>query len=65
MTGTHTDLYFLTLEQAANILQVSKRTLHRLIRSKQMPALKIGGQWRIRESEFNRWVAGNEKLTFS
>jgi len=65
MTSTHTDLSFLTLGQAANILQVSKRTLHRLIQRKQMPGLKIGGQWRIRESEFNKWVVANEKLTLS
>ncbi|TMA08099.1 MAG: helix-turn-helix domain-containing protein [Deltaproteobacteria bacterium] len=65
MTSTHTDLSFLTLGQAANILQVSKRTLHRLIQRKQMPGLKIGGQWRIRESEFSKWVAANEKLTLS
>jgi excisionase family DNA binding protein len=56
MANTSVELKFLTLEQAAKILQVSKRTLHRLIRSKQMPGLKIGGQWRIRESEFRKWV---------
>jgi excisionase family DNA binding protein len=61
MTTTHKDLKFLTLEQAADLLQVSKRTLHRLIQSKRMPCLKIGGQWRIRETEFKKWVEENEK----
>jgi excisionase family DNA binding protein len=62
MASTHKDLKFLTLEQAADLLQVSKRTLHRLIQTKRMPCLKIGGQWRIRESEFKKWVEENEKL---
>ena len=61
MAGNSKDLKFLTLEQAAEILQVSKRTVHRLIQRKQMPGFKIGGQWRIRESEFKKWVEQNEK----
>jgi excisionase family DNA binding protein len=47
---------FLTLDEAATILQVSKRTLHRLIRRKEMPGLKVGSQWRIPENGFLRWV---------
>lgn len=56
MTNTNKTLRFLTLEQAAEILQVSKRTLHRLIQKRQMPALKIGGQWRIPESHFLKLI---------
>lgn len=47
---------FLTLNQAAQMLQVSKRTLIRLLHRKDMPGLKIGGQWRIPESQFQEWV---------
>jgi excisionase family DNA binding protein len=61
MAGNSNNLKFLTLEQAAEILQVSKRTVHRLIQRKRMPGFKIGGQWRIRESEFKKWVEQNEK----
>jgi excisionase family DNA binding protein len=60
MAGAIAELRFLTLEQAAEILQVSKRTLHRLIQRRQMPSLKIGGQWRIPEVQFLKWV--EEKL---
>lgn len=48
--------HFLTLEQAAAMLQVSKRTLNRLIRRRKMPGLKIGGQWRVPEGPFMKWV---------
>lgn len=47
---------FLTLDEAAAMLQVSKRTLHRLIRRKEMPALKVGAQWRIPQNGFLRWI---------
>lgn len=50
------DLTLLTLTRAAAILQVSKRTLLRMIQHKEVPAFKIGGQWRILESQFRKWV---------
>lgn len=40
----------LTLAEAASLLQVSTRTLKRMIRNHDLPALKVGGQWRVRES---------------
>ena len=39
-------LRFLTLRQTADVLQMSQRTLLRMARSKQLPAFKVGGQWR-------------------
>jgi excisionase family DNA binding protein len=54
------ELSLLTLAEAATILQLSKRTLLRMIQQRQVPAFKVGGQWRIRESQFRRWVEGKE-----
>jgi excisionase family DNA binding protein len=50
----------LTLAEAAELLQVSIRTLQRMIRSKKLPAFKVGGQWRIRESQLQQWVEQRE-----
>jgi excisionase family DNA binding protein len=50
----------LTLAEAANILKISKRTLHRMIQNRQIPAFKVGGQWRILESRFQEWVQEEE-----
>ncbi len=60
MGNTQDELRLLTLETAAEILQVSKRTLLRMIQKREVPAFKIGGQWRIRESQFRKWVEGKE-----
>lgn len=60
MGNTQDELRLLTLEEAAEILQVSKRTLLRMIQKKEVPAFKVGGQWRIRESQFRKWVEGKE-----
>jgi len=53
----------LTLAEAASILKISKRTLHRMIQHHQIPAFKVGGQWRILESRFQEWVEEEEHLT--
>jgi excisionase family DNA binding protein len=50
----------LTLDEAAALLQVSKRTLHRMIKINQLPAFKVGGQWRVRETQLRQWVEHRE-----
>ncbi|HXV83982.1 MAG TPA: helix-turn-helix domain-containing protein [Candidatus Binatia bacterium] len=53
---------FLTINQAAELLQVSKRTLERMIHDKKFPAFKVGGQWRVRESQLNKWIKDLDEL---
>lgn len=56
-------LRLLTLPEAAELLHVSTRTLQRMIRRNELPALKVGGQWRVRESQLTKWVQGRENKT--
>ncbi len=63
MTKTDGTIRLLTLAEAATILKISKRTLHRMIQHRQIPAFKVGGQWRILESRFQQWVEEEEHLT--
>jgi len=52
----------MTLAEAAAVLQISKRTILRMIQKGQVPALKVGGQWRIRESQLRRWAEDRERV---
>ncbi len=55
-------LKFLTVEETAELLQVSRRTLQRMIHRKDLPAFKVGGQWRIHENALAKWLNGlNER----
>ena len=63
MKKTDTAIKLLTLAEAASILKISKRTLHRMIQHRQIPAFKVGGQWRILESRFQEWVHEEENTT--
>jgi excisionase family DNA binding protein len=61
--GEQIELRFLTLAEAATLLQVSKRTILRMIQKRDVPALKVGGQWRLRESQLRRWAEQKESLS--
>lgn len=63
MKKAETAIKLLTLAEAASILKISKRTLHRMIQHHQIPAFKVGGQWRILESRFQEWVEDEESST--
>jgi len=54
------NIRLLTLTEAATLLQVSTRTLQRMIRNGKLPAFKVGGQWRLRETQLRQWVENRE-----
>ena len=45
----------LTLREAAELLQINERTALRLAHKGELPAARIGGQWRIHPAELERW----------
>jgi excisionase family DNA binding protein len=55
-------LRMLTIREAAELMQLSSRTLERLIRRNKFPGVKIGGQWRVRETELAKWINALDEL---
>ncbi len=53
---------FLTLKQTAELLQLSTRTLLRMVKSNELPAFKVGGQWRVRESDLTKFIQSLNEL---
>jgi excisionase family DNA binding protein len=47
---------WVSLEEIAQHLAVSQDTVHRWIRSREMPAHKVGRVWRFMISEVDQWV---------
>lgn len=45
-----------SLEDIAQHLGISKDTIYRWIANKQMPATKIGRQWKFKLSEVEMWI---------
>ena len=55
-------LRFLTLQETAELLHLSKRTVLRMLQRKNLPAFKVGGQWRIYETALAKWLEGLHDL---
>lgn len=47
----------LTLDEVAAYLKAGKKTVYRLAQQGQIPGFKLGGTWRFRRSELDRWIA--------
>ena len=49
---------FLTIEELAKILKVTKVTLYRMARAKKIPAMKFGKSWRVSSKLLEEMKAG-------
>ncbi len=48
----------LTVAEVAATMRVSNMTVYRLIKSGQLPAIRVGKNYRIRESDMNAYLSG-------
>ena len=49
------------LSHLAERLDLSRRTIHRLISRGELPTIKIGRRRLVRLSEVHRWLAGHDE----
>ncbi len=52
----------LTLEQVAQYLNVGRFTIYRLLAQKQLPAFKVGNQWRFKRKMIEAWLRKNSNV---
>ena len=53
----HARASYLTVSEVAGVLRVSNMTVYRLINAGQMPAVRVGKAYRIREDDIDRYLA--------
>ena len=51
----------LTLQQAAEMLQISERTIQRMLKAGEIPGSQVGGQWRFDREQLRDMVRGEWK----
>ena len=51
----------LTMQQAAEFLQISERTLQRMLKKGEIPGNQVGGQWRFDREQLRALVRGEWK----
>ncbi len=52
----------LTLQQVAAYLNVDKFTVYRLLADKDLPAFKVGNQWRFKKKLIENWLKKNSNV---
>ena len=53
---------YLTVDEVAQRFHVNVTTVYRLVERGQLPAFKIGNQWRFSEARLEQWIADRERL---
>jgi excisionase family DNA binding protein len=51
----------LTLDETAEFLKVHPSTVYRLLKKKQIPAFKMGSDWRFNQESIERWISEREQ----
>ena len=56
-TTDATSARYLTVREVAGTLRVSNMTVYRLINAGELPAVRVGKSFRLREDDVNRYLA--------
>ena len=51
----------MTAEETCRYLKITSRTLYRYLRSRQIPAFKLGKEWRFVRSDLEQWIRDRTK----
>lgn len=46
----------MTIREVAEYLKITEKTAYRLAAARDLPGFKVGGSWRFRRSEIDRWI---------
>ena len=50
----------LTIRELAAYLKMAEKTLYRLAADGKVPGFKVGGAWRFRKGEIDKWIKKQE-----
>ena len=49
---------YLTPREVMELLAIGKNTFYKLVQSGQLPAFRLGRQWRVRRADLEMWADG-------
>ena len=55
-SGDLSDAKFLTVAEVASMIRVSKMTVYRLVHNGELPAVRVGRSFRVREEDANDYL---------
>jgi len=54
----------LSVKNVAKLLNVSEKTIYRMIKDEMIPCFRVGGQWRFDRREINSWTEDTRQFSF-
>jgi excisionase family DNA binding protein len=54
----------MTVASLAQYLRCHRSTIYRLLKNRQIPAFKIGSDWRFARADIDRWMRESERAEF-
>ena len=51
----------MTIALLSDYLKIAEKTAYKLVLEGKIPGFKVGGAWRFRKSEINRWISEQER----
>jgi excisionase family DNA binding protein len=46
----------LTMPEVAQLLKIAGKTVYSMAQKGQLPAFKVGGQWRFKRFDIDQWI---------
>lgn len=60
MLGNLLETDVITIRELAIYLKMAEKTLYRLAAEGTIPGFKVGGSWRFRKTEIDKWIKKQE-----
>ena len=54
----------LSVKDVAKLLNVSDKTIYRMIKDEMIPCFRVGGQWRFERREINSWIEDTREFSY-
>ena len=53
----------LSVKDVAKLLNISEKTIYRMIKDEMIPCFRVGGQWRFDRREINSWIEDTRQFS--
>lgn len=60
--GWQMDSDIMTIDEVASYLKLKLKTAYHLAAKGDIPGFKVGGSWRFRRSEIEKWIKKQEQV---
>lgn len=52
----------LTLKEVAEYLKLTEKTAYRLAADRKLPGFKVGGSWRFKKEDLEKWIEAQKDI---